>query len=156
MPIDDWATGMWEQRVAPQLKQPPVGVTISVSFGVARATSTPSSRPPTGKPKAVLEALKKNQEEEAKRKKAEAKAKANGKVEKEEEKQTSSSSRTDLETPSSEEQGPSAKFRAKNKGQKKPTQKAMAKTPSETKGRNKRVLADNARRDGDATTVYFE
>ena len=127
MPMDKWATDMWEQEVAPQDWQPGVKMTISTSGGISRASST-SSPILTGKPKAVLEALRKNQEAAAKRKKAEAKAKAKAKAEKE--KETSSSSSTELETPSSGEEGPAPKIKAKKKGQKKPTQKAMVKPPS--------------------------
>ena len=47
-----------------------------------------------------------------------------------------------METPSSEEEEPAPKTQAKKKGQKKPTQKAMVKTPSGTKGRSKHMLAD--------------
>ena len=125
-PMNNWAIDMWEQEVAPQLMQPGVKMTISTSGGISRASSTPSPIV-TGKPKAVLEALRKNQEAEAKRKKVEAKAKA--KAEKEKEKETSSSSSTDLEISSSEEEEPAPKTQAKKKGQKKPTQKAMVKTP---------------------------
>ena len=151
MPMDDWATDMWEQRVAPQMGKTALKVVISKSSGILKTPSTPSPIP-SGKPRAAMEALKKIQEAEAKRKKEEAeakrkkeeaKAKLKAKVEKEEENETSSSSSTDLETPSSEEEGPPKKTQAKKKGQKKPTLKAMVKTPSETKGsRNKRVLAD--------------
>ena len=80
MPMDDWTTEMWERQVEPQLKQAAVKVTISTSGGISRPSSTPSPRPPTGKPKAVLEELRKNQEAEDNRKKAEEKAKAKAKV----------------------------------------------------------------------------
>ena len=152
--MGEWATDMWH-RVAPQLVQPAVKVTISKSGGISRASSTPSPQIPTGKPRAVMEELRKQQEAEEKRKKAEAKAKIKAKAEKE--KETSSSSSTDFEISSTEEEEPEQKIQAKKKGQKKPTQKAIVKTPSGTKGgRGKRMLADNARFDGDATPVNFE